>query len=82
MVDNKCLDAYTVEISQHLMTYSCHDIGGAQFFSFTTYGQIMTYRDPCVGVSSDKKVAVLVKCSEDDKSQLWDYRQEVCESLK
>ncbi|XP_031629587.1 polypeptide N-acetylgalactosaminyltransferase 1-like [Contarinia nasturtii] len=76
VAENKCLDAYTIKISQNLMTYSCHNVGGAQFFAFSTSGQIMTFRDPCVGIGSDKKSVVVVKCSETDKSQFWDYKQE------
>ncbi|XP_031639107.1 polypeptide N-acetylgalactosaminyltransferase 1-like [Contarinia nasturtii] len=75
-LDNKCLDAYTKEISQALIPYTCHNQGGAQFFAITAHGQIMTYKETCVGVATDKKTLVLVSCREDDKSQLWDFKKE------
>ncbi|XP_031629645.1 polypeptide N-acetylgalactosaminyltransferase 13-like [Contarinia nasturtii] len=73
-LDNKCLDAYTMKISQALIPYTCHGDGGAQFFAFTVHGQIITYRESCVGVY--RKSVVLVSCNEDDKYQLWNYDKE------
>lgn len=66
-----------MRISQNLITYECHNLGYAQFFAFTSSGQILTYRKSCVGVSNNNKLVVLVKCDEDDRSQLWNYKPEV-----
>lgn len=66
-----------MRVSQTLISYSCHGQGGAQFFAFTSDGQIMTYSEKCLGISIDKKSVVLFECTESDKSQLWDYRKEV-----
>lgn len=66
-----------MQIGHELIPYTCHDQGSAQFFTFTASGQIMSVQETCVGVSTDGKSVVFVKCAENDKSQQWDYRKEV-----
>lgn len=66
-----------MKVGHELIPYECHWQGGVQFFAFTSSGQIITLRRECVGVSPDKKSIISVDCLENDKSQLWDYKQEV-----
>lgn len=70
-----CLDTYT-GLNGNLMLYECHGAGGNQFMAFEKSGHLLTINEYCVG-ANDKSV-ILVHCSESNKSQLWNYDNEVC----
>lgn len=58
-----------------MILYDCHNLGGAQLFAFTRSGQISTPEEKCVGING--AAVDLVNCSENDKSQLWDWNSKV-----
>lgn len=72
-----CLDIYKARLNDQLATFGCHKFGGNQFFAFAKSGQIITVEELCVGISNDKTLVVLVECSEQDPSQLWEYDKNV-----
>lgn len=78
MAKDTCLDVATGNLNDRLILYSCHGGGSNQFFAFAKSGQIITAGQHCVGIKD--KTVIKVQCSEDDKSQLWNYNSEVSQS--
>lgn len=56
--------------------WSCHGYGGNQFFAYAKSGQFVTVEELCIGVNLVEE-AVLVRCSDSDTAQLWNYDKEV-----
>lgn len=70
-----CLDGSDSTLFAKIITYKCHGFAGNQFFAFATSGQIVHAEEVCVGHRNE--TVVFVECSEQQKSQLWDYNSEV-----
>lgn len=81
MADDKCLDNHDIETGRKILTYDCHNMGGNQFVAFTQSGLIVTFNENlCIGISNDGSAvpsAVIVECSDTDKTQRWRYDNEV-----
>lgn len=61
---------------QKLNLNECHGYGLNQFIGFAKSDQItVSIAELCLG--TDKNSTILVECSEEDKSQLWSYDNEV-----
>lgn len=71
-----CLDIDSTALNGKLKVWPCHKLGGNQFFAFERNGLIVTVEEICVGVNSEKEV-ILVNCTDEDKTKLWDYDKEV-----
>lgn len=70
-----CFDVHQDKVNQISILYSCHGMGGNQCIGFTKSGQLITIEGNCVGKMGES--AVLVKCTESDPYQMWDYNFEV-----
>lgn len=63
--------------SGRFIVYSCHK-GSNQFLAFAKSGQIVTVlAEMCVGVTTDRDAPIIVDCDNNQKSQLWQYNDEV-----
>lgn len=73
MAQKACLAFYPGTGGQlNIIVYSCHGLGGNQFLAFAKSGHVISTENLCYGINNEKRV-VLVHCSQEDKSQLWDF---------
>lgn len=84
MADGRCIDTYDISIERKVIVFGCHKSGGNQFIALRKDGLMMTSnQDFCIGVTnrnSTVPAAMVVECSENDKSQRWKYAVEVRET--
>lgn len=73
-----CIDSYTTKDNTNIKLYDCHHLGYNQFFAFTKNGKIhTTSSNQCISAGEDNISIVIKECTENDKTQLWKYNDEV-----
>lgn len=76
VVNDECIDVNATATVPFPTLYPCTASGENQFIGLAKTGQLITTKELCI--SQEDFTINLVKCSDSDRNQLWDYHHEVC----